>query len=918
MKKIIYLKFSLIITLLIFNKSTFSQIDDLRVLETYLEKIDPIFSDINTSKISTGILIERSPAIADIGLYTINRDTVASCNIWDWLNIHNQLYIAHFNLAENQLKKDRIEKEQSLLRDDRSIPLGLIFYDYNKINDQAVNNRYIVIDEREQKIRDCSAQNIIPYDTITCFAAAFLTTQSLFIGKHSFYFDPDLLLSNKIKRFDELYIDFDDGNGLVQIYPGELTVYYSFSGEKNIKIKTSFKGEEYTAYTSLYIVDNHQTRNTNSPDAGPYTYVKEGIVAEYGIWYGCNNGAQQIRKPYLIVSGFDASDKNRLRSENGKINLYNVSNKNGFLDRLRDDGFDIVIYRSTNSTKSIIDNAVNLMGFIEKINEEKTTGTELIITGASMGGLIVRYALTCMEYYGLDHQTKLFISVDSPQEGASVPLGLQALVACLNSDFLGILSNIDKIKEAKEMLDAVAAKEMLIYHYLGLSGSSVYNLNERNHYLNTLNSFGNFPKRCRSVALSMGSGVGAGQGFASGATLIKKEWGSLAGILINSLIPLGPIFWEFQVWAARDHVYGKIYKENITEFVGGIFPISLADRDIFVNNTMAIDNAPGSKQAIHNLSFPEGPNLSQILNILGNVTVEPNYDCFIPSYSALGLSLSTPHTHIKNYLNNHEYVDRISNNLYMSMNDHSPSYFDFMYIEDVNDFHIYHPETKEGVFSNEMISTMTEFSSPNNLYIDNNTVIWGTSVDHNARNKIIAGNGVDDFSTEHGNVTVLSSGHLRLYAGESIHLQHGFHAVSRSKFDAIICNDLFCSVGSFHTPRGLLSENTEESDIEKMQNAEQADLKNGSTESQLFEIIKKLEEPVIFFPNPTTQLLNISSNKNGNQAYLYSVNGTLLNQFSFHRSTSLNMSNYPAGIYIIKVVQENGDIISQKIIKSNN
>lgn len=918
MKKIIYLKLILLLILLIFNKPAFSQIDDLRVLETYLKKIDLIFSDINTSKISTGILIDRAPSIADIDLYTINQDSIFSCNLMDWLNIHNQLYIAHFDLAGNQLNKTRIEKEQSLLRENRSIPLGLIFYDYNKINDHAMSNGYILIDEKNEKIIDHASLHVIPYDTITCFAATFLTTQPLFIGMNSFSFDPNLFLSNRIKRFDELYIDFDDGNGLVQISLGELAVYYSSPGEKNITIETWYKGERFLARTSLYIADNHQTRSGNSPDSGPYIFAKEGIIAEYGIWYGCNNSLREIKKPYLIVSGFDPNDKNRLRSENGKIHLYNVSNKNGFLDQLRDDGFDIIIYRSTNSTKSIIDNAINLMGFIEKINAEKITGEELTIAGASMGGLIVRYALTCMEYYGIDHQTKLFISVDSPQEGATVPLGMQILVACLNSDFLGILSSIDQISGAQKMLNSIAAREMLVYHYLGLLGSSVYSINERNHYLNTLNSFGGFPEKCRSVALSMGSGVARGQGFGSGASLIKKEMGSLSGALINALLPLNPIFWEFQVWSVRDHSLGRIYKEDIMTHMLGFIPISIASRDVFVNNTMAIDNAPGSKHALHNLQFPESPNIAQVLEILGNVTVDPNYDCFIPSYSALGLSLSSPHTNIKHYLSSHEHVSRVSDNLYMSMNDQSPSYFDFMYIENTNDFHIYNPYTQEGVFSEEMVATMKEFSSPNNIYIDNTTVIWGRSVDYHARNEVVAGNGVDDVAAEHGDVSVLCDGKLGLYAGNSILLKPGFSAAFRSKFDAKITDELFCPIGSFHTPRRVLSDHTEVSDIERVQSDEKQVFKNESSENQLLEIIRKFDEPVIFFPNPTTQLLNISSNKNENQAYLYNVNGTLLSQFSFHRNTSLDLSNYSSGIYIIKVVQENGDVISQKIIKNNN
>ena len=57
-----------------------------------------------------------------------------------------------------------------------------------------------------------------------------------------------------------------------------------------------------------------------------------------------------------------------------------------------------------------------------------TMTQDFIVVGASMGGLISRFGLAWMEKEGLQHHTSLFISFDSPQAGAQIPLGLQQMV----------------------------------------------------------------------------------------------------------------------------------------------------------------------------------------------------------------------------------------------------------------------------------------------------------------------------------------------------------------------------------------------------------------------------------------------------------------------------------------------------------
>ena len=108
---------------------------------------------------------------------------------------------------------------------------------------------------------------------------------------------------------------------------------------------------------------------------------------------------------------------------------------------------------------------------------------------------------------------------------------------------------------------------------------------------------------------------------------------------------------------------------------------NLVNKSIVVNNTDPLDNAPGSTQNLHNLTdFFDDETIFNLLSLFGVITKDPNSDCFIPAYSALGLSVA-PHTHIKNYLNAN--MVKINNNdRFYRNNNKTISPFDYLYIEE--------------------------------------------------------------------------------------------------------------------------------------------------------------------------------------------------------------------------------------------
>jgi PKD repeat protein len=141
-----------------------------------------------------------------------------------------------------------------------------------------------------------------------------------------------------------------------------------------------------------------------------------------------------------------------------------------------------------------------------------------------MGGLVGRYALRHMEIEGETHDTKLYISHDTPHQGANVPLAAQALVRHLvgeeislpvffslfNVNIFDLENNFPELSEGLDLLQSPAAQQMLIYQLQGTGdGVSVNNNTLYSSFLNEYKTMG-YPqqKGIRNIAIANGTECG--------------------------------------------------------------------------------------------------------------------------------------------------------------------------------------------------------------------------------------------------------------------------------------------------------------------------------------------------------------------------------------------------------------------------
>lgn len=300
-----------------------------------------------------------------------------------------------------------------------------------------------------------------------------------------------------------------------------------------------------------------------------HSFLSDGIT---------QNTQKKLLKPIIIIDGFDPDDKRKIqdcdceadpvctsKNRNSSTGLFNPDNYTSFQDLmaykdeldqpkniiniLRSIGYDVILVnqptywltdplnpnagRKINGGADFVErNGLALATLIKRLNvklAQNNSTEKLVIMGPSMGGQISRYALAWMEKKfaetGLleyNHNTRLWVAFDSPNHGANVPMGDQALINLLKD------ASTEVEKVYNESLNSTASKEMMIeLHEQGpdettvnasyLNGSTIsqgmptnsgnpfYQSHYNNQFNNGVPNSKGFPQNLRKIAIVNGS-----------------------------------------------------------------------------------------------------------------------------------------------------------------------------------------------------------------------------------------------------------------------------------------------------------------------------------------------------------------------------------------------------------------------------
>ncbi len=512
-----------------------------------------------------------------------------------------------------------------------------------------------------------------------------------------------LWFTNNTNGVSNIAVNFNDGAGYRTLTMGQaINISYADTGRKTWTFKlTLTNNTTLYSHTEMQIESDPNAYGSGGcsscrfPRPGGPVFLTadnayDGLFGQGWITVDYANADLRLRKPLIVVEGFDPG--HLLTSEN----QFGFSDFNSFLLQL--DGsvqlrnllqgttqqYDIIYVDWFRGTDFLQRNALLLERVIRWVNEQKAIDGSIepnVVLGQSMGGVISRWAIRDMENRGLNHQTRLFISWDAPQQGANVPVAYQHMTRHANSLFLQtaipiLLNNatnqIRIVRNALHLMDVPAARQMLYNRVL--TNGQLSNT-EHNAWQLELRNLG-YPVQSRNIAVSNGSECGIGQGFQPYAILFtlngranKRILSDVIGTLGFPFISLGvltnePTFWlgilngrndlifDFQCNAQPENSTNQIYKGKITfrKKILWLVNVNTTITDRARNSdpsVLPIDGTPGgmydTELNLQNSSFQDWKIKYSI-----NASNIPHFN-FIPTVSALDIGSGNTTLTMTNY-----------------------------------------------------------------------------------------------------------------------------------------------------------------------------------------------------------------------------------------------------------------------------
>jgi hypothetical protein len=190
----------------------FSQIPNCNIPTPINTEIADIISPLDKSQVPTGILYESVFPWAELTTYDGSENTNTTSTL-HFIQAYNKIYHSSFSRSSLIHTSELGTKLINFNTDpDFHHPIGIIDYNFNTINPDAVANN--LLSTSNGKIYDVSGRNESPYDAQNVFMAVPLFAEGLdrfYTGAtHTFYLDSDFILSNNgFNLSDYEYIDFE-------------------------------------------------------------------------------------------------------------------------------------------------------------------------------------------------------------------------------------------------------------------------------------------------------------------------------------------------------------------------------------------------------------------------------------------------------------------------------------------------------------------------------------------------------------------------------------------------------------------------------------------------------------------------------------------------------------------------------------
>lgn len=535
----------------------------------------------------------------------------------------------------------------------------------------------------------------------------------------------------------------------------------------------------------------------------PNGYPNKGIDGHNSvgatIYIYANHLSSGIKRPIIMPEAFDPENTRDWDS------LYVRMNAQNTIECLRTLGYDFIVINYDDGGNFIEHNAYLLTKVIEWVNANKQTTDKNVVFGPSMGGLVARYGLLYMENRNINHDTRLFISFDSPQYGANVPLGLQYVIRYWKDKVGG-----DDAEANYKILKTNAARQMILYHIINTRETGVISPDPlRISFDQNLHAMGDWPTKLRKVAISNGSGDGLLQLKNDNTTRLQP------GDKIMDF-DKGPSIFS-RVWAVPNGVKTGIARCKT------LFDAN--PNDYRVSGTRPFDNMPGGYRGFT-------AEMKGVDN-----TANASKQCFVPTFSALAIATN------ENYYSPH-----------FDPNALSKTPFDAIYYPVENQGHVTITAENKNWIINEIRPSYLEVSTS----------------------------------------SLPNKGLANIQASREIRLLPGFATNNNPNYRIFIESFARCNFPA----------------VFEMNSNDQQTIISGIND------VNSNDNTIVVYPNPATDKITIETQgKVFVEIQLMYADGRLIKKIKTQSlSYQLDMTELNAGIYLIKIVRDNGSTIKKIVL----
>ncbi len=710
--------------------------------------------------------------------------------------------------------------------------------------------------------------------------------------------------------------------------------------------ETVFKNNESTFNSQIIKVNLPPTTTNKSliipPFEIPYTDDSDpeiaGLTLNYNVLYGTCNTTFTIQKPIIMLHGY------RPPIQNGSLapslielfaEKFNFKGSeyggDGFCELLAKNGYDVIICRIDPAHNSIIAGGKLMKSFITNFIEPQkqlfNSKFETVVLGFSMGGQFWRSALMQMESEhffanGENHHVRMWIPVDSPNEGANIPLAHQWAARSLWANTSGApVFNI-----AYNGLLTQGSKEQLRYHFDGIhgnDGADHYFHSGRVNFLSILNNdfylgesltkYRGYPSATRNVAIAVGSNSDDDYTDLSAGDLTWGDDSHVFGLLSHKK-------WDVKLYAEKNQTNQLLFKRVVTRkpYLSNSTNILVNDF-VFTDNLIEMDNCYGSYHNKIRETINDGLDWNSLLGFN-----DYDYDgnqVFVPTVSALAIN---PREWPTNMRYNLKTNGLMFNNLNDDINDFddASNYFGYPHLGRSNDYQNLTPmnaifcddKTYEHITlindedgqndQSELISFLLNEIEPWYLDLQNQNLgeyarnDYEYKAKYRAKNVIKTGNNLSP-KTPFGDYNIQANANLDLEAGVSIEFKPGTHIKQGAKVHAYIWLN-YCEPSGINVTNSnnlqhnyfLLHENSK---------LDQDTIKDYTSQNSIY-------------PNPNDGTFTINCDELGDELgelQIYNLQGVLVDKIKLKNKQQIKLNNFQKNNLFIARILKNEIILCE-------